>query len=1074
MPTTVVPIGGEPTFYLNDLAEKAGVDVSGAKPDIKVDERPEVTYNVDGVINTLYAKDVQKWFQFIGGKASTDETYPNGGYLGDVMFGIKSNDECAFTDIPSESPNNTTLRFHQYNLQNDYLGTLAEKVFGYAEGANLFSNVPKLKDSYNEALKKVIVKTNNLMNDISSTIVNGVDVSKKLANTILTKYPERFELKFGAKIYTDSDNVPNGHLGYDSKKPPGNQTTEGWVFHRVNQAGYVIPSQEKAVAKVTMSDQNTIVDMVLTKEGNGYQFGDRLILCQSGQFFDPTKRFIEFPSILDVQATLLNQTLNQEDALFSTTDPKGADASGNVENYLRNGTNAYITNRLFLPGLTSDASLVCIDYVTDASGRVTGTGSTVDVSCTPAGSYTDNSSAAVFDSMTVTKRGGDLRYNAYVAGNTLTVSKNNATITHTLTARDAVKLNLGVLTVDSGKVIDSSAVFNTDSSGTVIGYNVSNNTTVRGTKAIVNVQTDNFGTDICFNGVEGNRHIIVDTPGSNYVMGDRIRITNKENSTQTIDLSLTRMDAIFLNGLTILNIIDESANIVTRSMYSTDGKVPETILCYVDISASDITTGNSRHGAIAEVHVGNNGTWVKKITVRDGSNNNVTSTALRDILATDTIVLTNMNGTEVSQTIHLSGSIVDASFVQALNAGEEYILTDVTGQGSLIDSSNVLTNSLTGGIIFKDASTNDVVSYENEAGAAIPFETAGKGATVYATTTSPNYVNPVVELKVLTPGSGYVAGDMIRITNNYQKIIKRITLEDAVLLNGEPKEIRGVEQLRTITSAKIFTDGAFGYATSANSTDPSGALIRVDSDNLDTTITRLTVMIPDSGAGFQIGDEVTIQNIEDPTQRIKFTVALDSESETVSQDQLELNNTDDKVLDILSTDIPFLFKGGVTKNVRAVKNGIDNKYSEAVVDITCDGSVDGNPNVGAKIQSMTVASPAKPGTVGSKTELYYEVGDKVTFTVNELGLSINRSVAINQSVNAVATSVGSQFSIKYVITIDSLTQEQANILNGILVGTNVPLLPGDVLAIKSTIESAPGVPDQPQFEQSFITKYTLR
>ena len=1061
MPTTIVPIGGEPTFYLNDLAETARVGVSGERPVSEMDERPEVTYNVDGVINTLTAAEVQKWFQFIGGKASTDETYPNGGYAGDVMFGVKSNTDCAFTDIPAESPNNTTLRFHQYNLQNDYLGTLAETVFGYAEGANLFSNVPELKDSYNGALVEVIAKTNALMNDISHTLVNGVDVTKKLANTILKKYPERFELKFGAKIYTDSDNVPNGHLGYDTTKTPGvNQTTSGWVFHRVANDGSPVPQTEKAEATVTLSDQNTIVDMILTKEGNGYQFGDRLILCQKGQFGDQTQRFVEFPSILDVQANTLNQSGNNEDVLFSTTDPKGADSSGNVQNFLRDGNNAYITNRLFLPGVTSDATVVCMDYVADANGLVTGTGSTVDVSCTPTGSYTDNSSAAVFEEMTVTKRGGDLRYNAYAEGNTLTVSKNNATITHTLTATDAVRLNLGVLTIDSGKVIDSSAVFNNDSSGIVVGYNVSDNTTIRGTGAIVDVNTDNLGTDICYNGVDGIPHIIVSTTGSGYEMNDRIRITNQANPTQTIDLSLTRMDANFLNGLTILNIIDLSATITTRSMFSTDGKVPETILCRVTTSAS------SASGAIAEVHVGNNGTWVKKITVRDGSYNSPVAYA-----DTDTIVLTNMNG-NVSETIELSGTIVDASFIQALNAGEEYILTapgDVEGTTSLTDSSNALTHSLTGGIVFDNGETNSVVSYEDVNGNAITSG-GGSGATVYVTTTGTYFQPPVVEIEVLSPGSGYVEGDMIRITRNYQTVVKKLTVEDAALLNGEPKEIRGVDDLRTITSAPIFTDGAFGYATSANSTGP-GALIRVDTDINDTTLVRLTVMIPDSGEGFQSGDVVIIQNIEDPTQHITFTLAAEI---TPSQDELELNNTDSKVLAIQSTDIPYLFKGGVTKSVRAVKNGIDNKYSEAIVDITCDGSPDGNPDVGAKIEYITVASPAKPGTVGSQDELYYMLGDTVTFTVNENGESINRSVAINQSVDGVASTIGSTFSIKYVITIDSLTQEQADVLNGILVGVNVPLLPGDVLAIKSTIESPAGVQDQPQFVQSFITKYSLR
>ena len=1055
MPTTIVPIGGEPTFYLNDLAETAQVGVSGERPVSEIDERPDVTYNVDGVINTLNAADVQKWFQFIGGKASTDETYPNGGYAGDVMFGVKSNTDCAFTDIPTESPNNTTLRFHQYNLQNDYLGTLAETVFGYAEGANLFSNVPQLKDSYNGALVEVIAKTNAKMNDISHTTVGGVDVTKKLANTILKKYPERFELKFGAKIYVDSDNVPNGHLGYDSTKTPGiNQTTSGWVFHRVANDGFPIPQAEKAEATVTLSDQNTIVDMILTKEGNGYQFGDRLILCQTGQFFDATKRFVEFPSILDVQANTLNQSGNNEDVLFSTTDPKGADSSGNVQNFLHDGHNAYITNRLFLPGVTSDASVVCIDYSNDASGLVTGTGSTVDVSCTPTGSYTDNSSAAVFDVMTVTKRGGDLRYNAYATGDTLTVSKNNATITHTLTATDAVRLNLGVLTIDSSKVIDSSAVFNNDSSGIVVGFNVSDNTTIRGTGAIVDVNTDNLGTDICYNGVAGIPHIMVNTTGSNYTMGDRIQITNQANPTQTIDLSLTVMDANFLNGLTVLNIVDEVPDITTRSMFSTDGKVPETILCRVTTA----TTGAV--GAIAEVQVGNNGTWVKKITVRDGSYNNTV-----DYTINDTIVLTNMNG-NVSETIELSGAILDASFIQALNAGEEYILTDTAGSGSLVDSSNALTHSLTGGIVFDNGETNDVVTYEN---GGLPISGGGSGATVYVTTTGNYFEMPVVEIEVLSPGSGYVEGDMIRITRNYQTVVKKLTVEDAALLNGEPKEIRGIDNVRTITSAPIFTDGAFGYATSANSTG-SGALIRVDSDTNDTNLVRLTVMIPDSGEGFASGDVVIIQNIEDPTQHITFTLS----STPDSQDELELNNTDSKVLDIQSTDIPYLFKGGVTKSVRAVKNGVDNKYSEAIVDITCDGSQDGNPDVGAKIEYITVASPAKPGTVGSQDELYYIAGDKVTFTVNENGESINRSVAINQVESGVATTIGSTFSIKYVITIDSLTQEQADVLNGILVGVNVPLLPGDVLAIKSTIESPTGVQDQPQFAQSFITKYSLR
>jgi hypothetical protein len=54
-----------------------------------------------------------------------------------------------------------------------------------------------------------------------------------------------------------------------------------------------------------------------------------------------------------------------------------------------------------------------------------------------------------------------------------------------------------------------------------------------------------------------------------------------------------------------------------------------------------------------------------------------------------------------------------------------------------------------------------------------------------------------------------------------------------------------------------------------------------------------------------------------------------------------------------------------------------------------------------------------------------------------------------------------------------LTQEQADVLNGKHVGTNVPLLPGDILVLMSTITSPANVEGQEQFSQSFLTQYQL-
>ena len=995
--------GGEPTFYLNDLASQAGVDVSGVKTISKMDEKPETTFAPIGVINTIKADDAQKWFQFIGGKAETGETYTNGGFKGDEIFGIKSTVPCAFTDIPNEAQNNTTLLFHKYNLQNDYLGTLSKGVFGFAEGVNLFSNVPAIKTNYDFALTTATKNTNKLLNDISSTVVNGVDISKKLANTILTKYPERFELMFGSKIFVDSvTKVPNGQLGFDSTKVPGKQTTLNWFARNVT-AEATNRTYVCAKVSVTLSDQNTIDDMVLTQEGNRYNFKDNVVLCKSAtDELNNTNKFIEFKSILDVQATTFNQSVNLEDVLYSTTDPSN------------NDTNAYITRRLFLPGLRTDTLMVA-----KHGNNVTGTGAKVDVSCNV---------HAEFQQMDVTERGA-----GYAAYNLLTVSKNNATITHLLTLEDAIKLNLGVLDI-SGKIIDSSGVYNTGAKGRVTSM-------LTGSNAIVDVLTINQGTDIS--------HVIVNTTGSGYQMGERVVIVNKDNNEyQTIDLSLTKLDANLLNGLTILDLSYGDPMITTRSFYTTDGGVPAVKLGRVTvIGKPDIS------GSIIEVDSANNGTWIKKLTVRDGLRRPTDPS----YNITDKIRITNIF--DSSQTIDISLSVVDPSFVLALNAGEEYILTDdASGNfaGSLIDSSNALTNCLTGGIVFMDGLSESVQSVRDPSGNLYDSEvTVGYGAHVYATVTGGKN-NPVVKLDVKKTGTGYVVEDTIRITRNYQTIEKVISFEDTKLLNGDPKEIMGIDNVRTITSYKVYADGATGNAVSA---DGSGALIRVDTVNNHRNLAILTILKP--GSGFALNDTVTITNPNDATQHISFTLSASAE-------MLELNGTSNTTLDISSVDIPFLFKGGVTSGVRAVKNGVDNKYSEAVVDITCDGSTNGDPNVGAKIQSITIVTPGKPGTVNSVEELYYTVGDKVTFTVNELGQSINQVPALNQD-----AAPGSEFVIKYVITIDSLTQEQTDVLNGKVVGTNVPLLPGDILAIKSTIVSPSGVVGQDQFEQSFLTHYSL-
>jgi hypothetical protein len=119
------------------------------------------------------------------------------------------------------------------------------------------------------------------------------------------------------------------------------------------------------------------------------------------------------------------------------------------------------------------------------------------------------------------------------------------------------------------------------------------------------------------------------------------------------------------------------------------------------------------------------------------------------------------------------------------------------------------------------------------------------------------------------------------------------------------------------------------------------------------------------------------------------------------------------------------------------------------------------------LQSITLVSAAQPGTDNALDDLYYVKGDKVTFTVDQSG--IQQDLALTQQNADTYTPP----IIEYTITITNLTQEQADVLNGKHVGTNVPLLPGDVLVLMSTITSPANVEGQEQFSQSFLTQYHL-
>jgi hypothetical protein len=208
--------------------------------------------------------------------------------------------------------------------------------------------------------------------------------------------------------------------------------------------------------------------------------------------------------------------------------------------------------------------------------------------------------------------------------------------------------------------------------------------------------------------------------------------------------------------------------ITTRSFVTGDGGVPEKIM------------GKTDRGNIVEVNVARNGTWVKSITVRDGSTNGI------DWTINDTIIITNIY--QPLETIELSGLILthNPEFVYALNRGEEFVLVDVTGsKNSLINPYNRLTKALTGGIYFKDSITDDV----NIINGLI----SGRGVTINITCTKllPNdsygLVSPVLKLIIGNDKTNvqctFNEGDVIIIRNNYQTITKLLTLEDSILLN---------------------------------------------------------------------------------------------------------------------------------------------------------------------------------------------------------------------------------------------------------------------------------------------------
>ncbi len=141
------------------------------------------------------------------------------------------------------------------------------------------------------------------------------------------------------------------------------------------------------------------------------------------------------------------------------------------------------------------------------------------------------------------------------------------------------------------------------------------------------------------------------------------------------------------------------------------------------------------------------------------------------------------------ETIELSGSILtnNPDFVYALNRGEEYVLIDTNGNTSLVDPSNTLTNALTGGIYFEDATTNDVHIINGSGnGQSVIIDVI---CTKLVDTDSYGLVNPVLKLTVGSDRTNvqgtFTEGDVLVIINNYQTITKIVTFEDAILLNRE-------------------------------------------------------------------------------------------------------------------------------------------------------------------------------------------------------------------------------------------------------------------------------------------------
>jgi hypothetical protein len=129
----------------------------------------------------------------------------------------------------------------------------------------------------------------------------------------------------------------------------------------------------------------------------------------------------------------------------------------------------------------------------------------------------------------------------------------------------------------------------------------------------------------------------------------------------------------------------------------------------------------------------------------------------------------------------------------ALNRGEEYTLIDTNGSTSLVDPSNALTNALTGGIYFQDASTNDVFVITGSETESEPNSEATLGVIIGVTCTkikssdSLGLINPILKLSIHCDNSDIqgtlVENDIICIRHNYQTITKKLTSHDVWLLN---------------------------------------------------------------------------------------------------------------------------------------------------------------------------------------------------------------------------------------------------------------------------------------------------